>query len=116
MVAEVGHIDISGGIHGHAVRGIELRVPRAAAIAAESGHARAGNGGDHATGHLAHAVIVGVGEVEVAEAVDGDSLNVGEFGGQRRSTVADDGTAGHGLDVIGRTYGVGSPYQGPAGK
>ena len=97
-----------------AVGEIELRVQGALAIAAESGDTRAGDGGDHSAGHLAHAVIVGIGEVEIAQAIDGDSLDVGELGRQRRSAVADAGTAGHGLDMIEHAPGIGSPRLGNA--
>jgi hypothetical protein len=114
VVAQIGHIDIPGGIHRHTVRGIKLRATGAAAIAAESRHARAGDRIDRAPGYLAHAVIVGVGDIKVAETIDGNSLDVGEFGSQWRSAVADDRTARDGLDPIGYTPIAGSPRQGNA--
>ena len=114
LVAEVGDVDIAGGIEREAVGEIELGAEGAAAVAAEPGDTGAGDGGDYAAGDFAHAVIVGVGEVEVAEAIVGNSLDVGELGGEWRSAVADAGAAGHGLDMIGHTSGVGTPGLGDA--
>ena len=59
-------------------------------------------------------MIVGIGEIEIAQAVDDDSLDVGELGRQCRSTVAHEGAARHRFDMIGHTCGIGSPHLGGA--
>ena len=115
MVAKVGHEEVPGGIQSQAVGEIELGVQGAFAIAAESGDTGAGDGGDHSAGHLAHAVVVGIGEVEIAEAIDGNALDGGELGRECRSAVADAGTTGHGLDMIERAPVIGCPRLGNAG-
>ena len=108
LVAKIGHKEVPGGIQGQTVGETELSVEGTLAIAAESGDTCAGDGGDHSAGNLADAVIVGIGEIKVAQAIDGDPLNGGELGRQCRSAIADAGTTGHGLDMIERAPVIGS--------
>ena len=118
VVVEIGHVDISRQIRGQPVGEVELGGGGGAAIAAESGHAGSRQGCDYAAGRdLTHAVVVGVGEVEVAPPVHGDALDGGDLGGGGRAAIAHIGASGHGFDAIsrgrsGRAASGGGPRQG----
>ena len=66
---------------------------------------------DAGRGDLADAVVVRIGDIYVALAVDGDAMGVGELGGDGGTVVADQVAAGGGIDEIGNigTRGGGRP-------
>jgi hypothetical protein len=99
LVAEIGDIEVAGCVQRQAVGRIELSQIRRTAVAEVAGMSVAGEGGDDAgRGDFADAVIVGVGQVEVALAVDGDAVRVRELGGGSGAAVAHQVAAGGGID------------------
>ena len=70
VVVSIGDIEVARPVHRHAIGIVETRLSCRAAIPAEPLLSRARNGGDRPGGiHLADAVVVGIGDVEVACAV-----------------------------------------------
>src|SRR5688500_14123157 len=93
----------AGGVHGHTPGGLDLRLVGGAAVAAEPGAARPREGGHDPGGHPPDAVVLLVGDVEVAGAVDGhvpDPPHSGMGGGAAVAAVAT-ARAGHGGDHPG---------------
>ena len=110
VVAVVGHVEVSRQVRSQAIGKVELGGRGRAAIAAETGHAGSRQGGDDAAGRdLTHAVVGGVGEVEIAQAVDGDALDGGKLSGGGRAAIAQVGASGDGFNAIGGGRGGGAP-------
>jgi hypothetical protein len=73
LVLRIGDVEIAGAVHSEPRRIRELRVYRQSAIAVKSGQAGAGDGNDPAVGrHLANAVAVEFGYVEIARGIHSD--------------------------------------------
>ena len=99
VVRGVGDEEIARGVYGDAGRGLELGGSRQAAVATEAGPTGAGDGRDDpgVGRHPADAVVVGVGDEEVARGVHGDAGRGLELGGGRQAVVAEEaGSAGAG--------------------
>src|SRR5262249_23179373 len=109
VVALVAEEDVAAGVHGDAERVIELGGGGRPAVPAEAASAVAGDGDDHAGRfhHLADAVVVGVGDVEVAVGVHGPPVWAAEVRRGGRDVVAVVGGvagAGDGDNVAGRLH------------
>src|SRR5439155_134534 len=102
VVRGVGDEEIARGVYGDAGRGLELGGSRQAAVATEAGPTGAGDGRDDpgVGRHPADAVVVGVGDEEVARGVHGDAGRGLELGGGGGAAVVDGVTpaAGDGRD------------------
>lgn len=73
MVAGIGDIQGSGAVESEAGRIVDLSLGCAVAIAAPSGHAGSGNGGQLSVGcQFADAVAFELGDVEVARTIHRD--------------------------------------------
>ena len=78
VVAAIGDVEVAGAVHGHAMGQAEPCFCCRHAIPVEAASPRAHRRGDHAAGvDLADAVIVGIGDVEVAGAVVRHHVNGG---------------------------------------
>ena len=107
MVAEVGDVEVSGEVHREAVRQIELSGRCRSAVAAETGEPVPAKVVTMPAGvDLADAVAVGIGDVEVAPAVQGDALDGAELRGGGRSAVAEVGAASDGFDAVEGARGI----------
>ena len=95
VIAEFGNVQIAGRIHRHAEGQVELRAACRAAVAAETRGAAAGDRRNGAARDLAHAMVLRVGDIEIARGIDGQPLRTVELGAGRRAAVAG-GTGGAG--------------------
>ena len=77
-VTGVGDVQVAGGIHRDAVGIKQLGAGRRTAIA--EGCAASRHGRDHATRNLADAVIIRIGDVEVAGGIHGDASGIVQLG------------------------------------
>src|SRR5204863_6528918 len=92
MVVGVGDHGVAGAVGGHALRKVELGARGGSAVAAVVLGPGAGHrvdvvgghgdpvGGAGALGHHPDAIVVGVGDHQVAGAVDGHAVGIGEPG------------------------------------
>ena len=88
LVAAVGDVEMAGAVHRYTEREIEPRLGRRAVVAAEPRYARPRDRRDHAVRrHPADAVIIEVGEVEVAAAIECHADRAVELRGGGRATV-----------------------------
>ena len=107
IVVAFGDEEVAAGVHGHAVRVVEFGGGGRPAVAAVAEGAGAGDGGDVAGGldHFANAVVVGVGDEDVAAAVHGGpegEVQRGRGGGAAVAVVAGAAGAGDRGDDRGR--------------
>src|SRR5208282_4767428 len=90
MVKGVGDVEVAAGVHRHAIGVVEFGGGGGAVVAAVARGAVARDGGDHpcAGVHLADAVVLGVGDEDVAAGVHRHAIGVVEFGGGGGAVVA----------------------------
>jgi len=72
MVVAISYIDVAGLIHCDAGWRVENSCGGCCAIAAEGLVSGAGDGGDGGSGDLAYALVVRIGDIDVAAAIDCD--------------------------------------------
>ena len=110
VVAQVRNIKVSRGIHRQTIGKVELGRAGRATIAAEAGRASSGDGRDDPAGiHSADAMVIGIGQEQIALRVYGHALNGADLRRGGRSAIAHVRTTGHGLDGVGRNL---SRWQG----
>jgi hypothetical protein len=108
VVAEVGDVEVAVWVDGEAVGKVELCRGGGAAVAAEAGGSHPGHGSDDAVRvDFADAVVAGVGEVEIAGTVGGDTLNGGYLGVDSGPAIAQGSASGDGGDDVDGAGGVG---------
>ena len=108
VVAEVRDVEVAGGVEREAVGLIEPRAQGRPAIAAQAGPPGAGDGGDPAVpGHLADAVVFGIGDVDVALGVDGDALGEAQLRVDGGAAIAEHIAAGYRLNPVSEGSGGG---------
>jgi hypothetical protein len=113
VVAQVRDVDVALGIHRHGVRQVEAGLFRRSAVAARAGLAVSGHGGDHARRRdLADAVVLRVGDVQVALAVRCDALRHPKLRGDGLPAVARAAASGHRLDDVVEGAGGGGSGRG----
>src|SRR5581483_11973860 len=88
VIAEIGDVQIAGGIDGEADGSVQLRVGGGAAVARVSDAAAAGDCRDGAAGDFAHAGGQRVGDVDVAGAIDGETFRGIQLGAGGRAVIA----------------------------
>ena len=90
VVAGVGEVEVACGVEGESGGKVELSGGCESVVAGEARSTGSCNRGDDARGEVefADAVIVGVGEVEVAGGVEGEALGGVECGGDGGAIVA----------------------------
>src|ERR1019366_9345319 len=101
MVVLVGDVQVAGGIHGDACGIVQLGAGGRAVVAAEACRPTSGHGRDHAVRNLADAMVVLVGDVQVAGGIHGDACGIVQLGAGGRAVVAAEAcrpTSGHGRD------------------
>ena len=84
----VGDVEVASGIHGDRGRTVQLGAGGRTAVAGVAWRAVARHGGDHPVRDLADALVMGVGDVEVAGGVHGDALGIGQLGAGGRASIA----------------------------
>src|SRR5271168_2534647 len=89
-VVGIADEQVANRVRGYTHRGIELGTYGGAAIAGEAGGSVSGDGDDQPAGgaRRADAVVHAVSDVEVAGAIDADSLRGIDFGADARHVVA----------------------------
>jgi hypothetical protein len=107
VVLRVGDIQITGGIHGHPLRTVQLCARSRAAIAGGSRGARAREIGDHSVGHAAHRVVRRVGDIQVARGarIHGDTerrIELRTGGGAAVTRAAQQAVAGERTHISAR--------------
>ena len=100
-IAEVRDVEIALHIDNHSVGMAEHRRGGWPAIARESRHARAGHGLNAAVGvYFSNSIVIGIGNVNRAVVVDGDSFGLAEYRRERGWAVNRKVAARDGLDDI----------------
>jgi hypothetical protein len=90
-IPEIGYVDIAAAVHGYVKRlpqhGLGGRSP--VAYAGRDGSAATGDGRDGPFGiHLSYSVVDLIGDIEVADGIERDSIREGEFRARGWSPVA----------------------------
>ena len=111
VVERVGDIDVTGAIHRHAQRRVELSAGSRAAIAGPADPAVSCHGGNGGARQLAHAVIQRVGEIQVAARIHRHAGGQAEPRGGRGRAIA--GEPLHAVAHRGRDIAFGIDLPNP---
>ena len=101
MVVAIGNVDVAGPVRRHVIGKVQLRLAGRAAVPAEAALPRPGDRGDRSRGiDPANAVVVGIGDVDVAREVHRHAPGAVQPRLDRRPPVSTYPEAGEGIDSI----------------